>query len=91
MPGRSELFLRVVGPKPNGRERQILDCVRETIEAVEAARELGDLPAVKKLSGGSGDFDRLRISDDRVGLELEEDGDVFVRCLHWRDIYRYFP
>lgn len=73
------------------RDRQILDRVREGIEAVEGARDLGELPSIKRLSGGGGEFYRLRIGDHRIGLELEGDVVVFVRCLHRRDMYRYFP
>lgn len=46
---------------------------------------------MKKLSGGSGDYYRLRVGDYRIGLEIEGEIIVFVRCLHRRDIYRYFP
>ncbi|HSL83823.1 MAG TPA: type II toxin-antitoxin system RelE/ParE family toxin [Thermoanaerobaculia bacterium] len=73
------------------RDQQLLDRVGETIEAVEAAAEMGRLPGVKKLGGGSGDFYRLRIGDYRIGLELDEQVAIFVRCLHRSDIYRYFP
>ena len=52
---------------------------------------LGALSSVTKLSGGSGDFYRIRVGDYRLGLELEGEEVVFVRCLHRREIYRYFP
>jgi len=43
-----------------------------------------------KLSGSSG-FYRIRVGDYRIGIAVEEDEVEFVRCLHRRDIYRYFP
>ena len=73
------------------KDRQMLDRVREVIEEVEQVGELQELPGVKKLSGGQGDYFRLRVGDYRIGLEMEGDIVVFVRCLHRRDIYRHFP
>lgn len=46
---------------------------------------------LKKLSEGSGEYYRLRVGDYRIGLEVEDEVVVFVRCLHRRDVYRYFP
>jgi mRNA interferase RelE/StbE len=60
------------------------------IEEVEVAQHLGELTNLKKVSGGS-NFYRVRVGDYRLGIALEEDTVEFVRCLHRRDIYRYFP
>jgi mRNA interferase RelE/StbE len=65
--------------------------VREAIEEVEAVGGLRELPSARKLRGGSGEYYRLRVGDYRIGLELEGEVAVFVRCLHRREIYRYFP
>lgn len=73
------------------RDREVLGRVQQAIEAIEAAAELRGLPNLKKLSEGSGEFYRLRVGDYRIGLELEGAVVVFVRCLHRRDVYRYFP
>ncbi len=64
--------------------------VKETIEKVEAAETLRELPNLTKLSGTSG-FYRIRVGDYRIGIAVEGDEVEFVRCLHRRDIYRYFP
>jgi len=77
------------------RDREILDRIRAAIEEVEAAEQLRELTNIKKLSGGTGDYYRLRVGEYRLGLDVEQEADevvvVFVRCLHRRDIYRYFP
>ena len=73
------------------KDPQMLGRVRAAIEEIEAAGELGELAGVKKLTGGGGDYYRLRIGDYRIGIELAEEVVVFVRCLHRRDVYRYFP
>lgn len=64
--------------------------IRAIIAQVEAARQLGDLAGVKKLSGSSQVY-RIRVGDYRLGVVLDEDVVEFVRCLHRRDIYRHFP
>jgi mRNA interferase RelE/StbE len=64
--------------------------VRETIEEVERAETLRAVPNLKKLRGAEGYY-RVRIGDYRLGLVLEGDTVVFVRFLHRKDLYRYFP
>ena len=43
-----------------------------------------------KLQGGD-DFYRIRVGDYRLGIIVELEAVVFVRCLNRREIYRYFP
>lgn len=64
--------------------------MKEAIQQVEAADTLRELPSVTKLSGAS-NFYRIRVGDYRIGVVVEEDRVEFVRCLHRRDIYQYFP
>lgn len=72
------------------KNREMLDRIRKKIEDVEEADALEDLPSIKKLSGGD-DFYRIRVDDYRIGFAVEDGMVVFVRCLHRREIYRYFP
>jgi mRNA interferase RelE/StbE len=64
--------------------------VRKTIAQVEQVTTLKDIGNLKKLKGGD-TYYRIRMGDYRIGLALEESTVVFIRCLHRRDIYRYFP
>ena len=64
--------------------------VRAVIEAVESASALVDVPNLAKMSGASGYY-RVRIGDYRIGLFVEGDDVEFVRVLHRKDVYRYFP
>ena len=64
--------------------------IREAIERVEAAETLDELPNLTKFNGASGIY-RIRVGDHRIGIAVEGDEVEFVRCLHRRDIYRYFP
>jgi len=82
-----ESFLRDV---EGLRNKKLLKRIRDVIEAVEQAKSLNELPHLKKLKGEK-NYYRLRIADHRIGLTLEGDTVVFVRCLARKDIYKYFP
>jgi mRNA interferase RelE/StbE len=71
-------------------DRAILDQIRQVIESVEIASNPRMIDNLKKMSGG-GNFFRIRVSDYRIGIVVEDDEIEFVRCLHRRDIYRFFP
>jgi mRNA interferase RelE/StbE len=60
------------------------------IENVLAANEVSDITGITKLSGFK-NFYRIRIGDYRIGLMILGDTVQFIRCLHRKDIYRYFP
>ena len=68
----------------------LLDRVQHVIEAVEEAQSLKEVTGVAKLAGTS-EFYRVRVGEFRIGLAIEGDEVEFVRCLHRREIYRYFP
>ena len=72
------------------RDKRVLASVREVIESIESADNLSEVRNVRRLSG-SKSFYRVRLGDYRIGLVVEGDAVEFVRCLHRRDIYRYFP
>jgi len=72
------------------KDKVLLGRIRALIENAEKAESLADVTGLKKLRGG-GPYYRIRIGDYRVGLAVEEDAVVFVRVLHRREVYRYFP
>ena len=72
------------------RDKDLLERIKNLIETVEKAKSLADVRGLKKLRGG-GSYYRGRVGEYRVGLSLEGDAGVFVRVLHRREVYRYFP
>ncbi len=68
----------------------MLAAIRAGIVHIEQAESLTDLRNLRKLTG-SGSYFRLRVGDYRLGLKIDGNQVEFVRCLHRRDIYRYFP
>ena len=71
-------------------ENKVRQRVRQAIEQVETADQLAEIAQLKKLSG-EGSYYRIRIGDYRIGLKVEQETVIFVRCLPRRDIYRRFP
>lgn len=72
------------------KDRAVLRRVQQVIAEVEEATAVQEISGLTKLSG-SQQFYRIRLGDYRIGLSLEGGTIEFVRCLHRRDIYRYFP
>jgi mRNA interferase RelE/StbE len=72
------------------KDKSLLERIKALITTVESAETPLEIPNVKKLRGG-GAYYRVRLGDYRVGLDVEENAIVFVRVLHRREVYRYFP
>jgi len=72
------------------KDKNLLKRVRETIDEVKKAQDLGDVKSLSKLKGYK-TFYRIRLGDYRIGLDVAEDKVIFTRILHRKDIYRYFP
>lgn len=72
------------------RDKALKKRVKETIELVEQAQNLQEVGNIQTLRGGDRYY-RIRIGDYRLGLLLEGDTVIFVRFLHRKDVYRYFP
>ncbi|NWF61500.1 MAG: type II toxin-antitoxin system RelE/ParE family toxin [Fischerella sp.] len=74
----------------NIHDEALLQRIKSVIEEVENAENLKDVGNLKKLKA-DGDYYRIRIGDYRIGLTVSEDVVIFVRVLHRKDVYRYFP
>ena len=64
--------------------------VKEIIEEVELAETASRITNLKKLKGES-DYYRIRFGNYRIGIKIEDDLVIFIRVLHRKEIYRYFP
>jgi mRNA interferase RelE/StbE len=72
------------------KNKDLLTRVHDLITSVEQALSLEDVSNIKRLSS-TGPYYRIRIGDYHVGLVVESDIVTFVRFLHRKEIYRYFP
>jgi mRNA interferase RelE/StbE len=64
--------------------------VSQAIEYVEKAHNFPEIVNLKKIVGAD-NYYRIKIGDYRIGVVIEGDTVIFVRVLHRKDIYRYFP
>ena len=72
------------------RDRNLLERIRQSIEAVESADDLSEVRSVRRMKGAANCY-RIRIGDYRIGLEVGASTAEFVRVLHRRYVYRFFP
>ena len=68
----------------------LLRQVQGIIEAVELVEAVTDLANLKQLKA-EGSYYCIRIGDYRIGITIEYDLATFIRVLHRREIYRFFP
>ena len=64
--------------------------IKQAIEEAENALSFTQISHIGKLSGAE-DLYRIRLGEYRIGLVLAGDTLEFIRCLHRREIYHYFP
>jgi len=72
------------------RDQTLYIRVDQAIAEVKTATALNEIQHLRKMRGYES-FYRLRLGDYRIGIEVVEDEVIFVRVLHRKDIYRYFP
>lgn len=74
----------------NLSDKKLLSKAKEIIAECKSADSVSDIKSIKKLQGYES-FYRIRIGDYRVGVEFIDNALVFVRLLHRKDVYKYFP
>lgn len=74
----------------NIKDVALLQRIKAVIEEVEIAKTLVDMSNLKKLKAES-NYYRIRVGDYRIGITVGENVVIFVRVLHRKDVYRYFP
>ncbi len=72
------------------KDKSVLQKVANTIANVKRAEKLEDVRNLKKIQGTTSMY-RIRIGDYRLGIIVIESSVEFIRCLHRKDIYKYFP
>ncbi len=72
------------------KEKHLQNQIRELIEKVESTANITELENMKKISG-SDVYYRIRLGNYRIGIKIENNTVYFIRFLHRKDIYRYFP
>ena len=71
-------------------DKKLLLKIAHAIESVIAVNSITEIKNLKKLKSSSQHF-RIKIGDYRLVFALVDETIIFERCLHRKDIYKYFP
>jgi addiction module RelE/StbE family toxin len=74
----------------NLKDGKVLKRIQKVVEEVELVNALSEIRNIKLLQGHE-DFYRIRVGDYRIGLFVDGETIAFVRVLHRKEVYRYFP
>ena len=72
------------------KDQRLLNRIASTIKKVIETDSLDKIHSVTKLKGESCYF-RIRMGDYRIGLKAVGEMVYFIRILHRKEIYKYFP
>jgi mRNA interferase RelE/StbE len=72
------------------RDGDLLAKIKAVLEEIESAETLLDINNIKKLKA-DGNYYRIRVGNYRIGFTENEGIVTFVRVLHRKEMYRYFP
>lgn len=68
----------------------LLRQIQGIIQGIEQVEAVTDLVNLKQLKA-EGSYYRIRTGDYRIGITIEDGLVTFVRVLHRKEIYRFFP
>ena len=71
-------------------DKNVFHKIRNVLTEVKQATNQTEITQLKKLKGYE-TFYRIRCGDYRLGIEIIGEKVIFTRCLHRKEIYRYFP
>ncbi|MFH1742592.1 MAG: type II toxin-antitoxin system RelE/ParE family toxin [bacterium] len=73
------------------RDLPVYDRVKTfAFDKVPHAVDLREIPNLAKIKKSLNAY-RIRVGEYRIGILFEDDTVVFMRVLHRRDLYRFFP
>lgn len=72
------------------KDQKLLQQVSSAIDEVKNSGSRAEINNLTKLKGYD-DFYRIRIGNYRIGIKLMNEEIIFVRLLHRKEIYRFFP
>ncbi|MGH2568293.1 MAG: type II toxin-antitoxin system RelE family toxin [Bacteroidota bacterium] len=85
--GFRESFLKDL---KNLKDKNLKALVNQTIDQIMAVNNMLEIQNLKKLKSQRNSY-RIKLGEYRIGLLIEHDRVTFVRFLHKKEIYRYFP
>lgn len=80
-------FLKEVS---NLNDAKLQTTIEEIINESERAQNTSQIKNIKKLKGFKNAY-RIRVGEYRIGILIEKSTIIFVRFMHRREVYKYFP
>ena len=80
-------FLKDLEKLPSDHKKRI-ECL--VFSEIPKIGNLYDIKNIKKIRGDK-KYYRIQVGNYRIGFEVRDGEIVFMRVLHRKDIYRYFP
>ncbi|MGC2238198.1 MAG: type II toxin-antitoxin system RelE/ParE family toxin [Pyrinomonadaceae bacterium] len=74
----------------NIRDKSLLRKIKNAIDEVKNSKDIRRINELKKLRGYK-TFYRVKLGDYRIGIEIVANEIIFVRFLHRKEVYRFFP
>jgi len=71
-------------------DKSIKNKIAQSILNVQYAENTLQINNLKKMKGFLNEY-RIKVGDYRIGIRIENDTVKFLRFLHRKDIYKYFP
>ncbi len=72
------------------KDQRLLNRIANCINQVIHTDSLDKINSVKRMKGETCYY-RIRLGDYRIGLRIVGDTLIFIRILHRKEIYKYFP
>ena len=72
------------------KDKKLLNKISVCIKSVIDSETLSKIGKCEKLEG-KGVFYKIRIGNYRIGLRYENYTVIFLRFMHRKDIYKFFP
>ena len=71
-------------------DKELLEKIAQVIEDVQKCNHLREIRNLKKMKFGT-HYYRIRLGNYRMGITIIENQVTFIRFLHRKEIYKYFP
>jgi mRNA interferase RelE/StbE len=72
------------------KDKLLLNKIAAVISEVQKAENINQIKNLKKLKGSAENY-RIKLGAYRLGIIISGSSFEFIRCLHRKDIYKYFP
>lgn len=72
------------------KDKKLFSKIKKIIIGCKNSDNVSQIKDIKKLKGYD-TFFRIKIGDYRIGIEIIKNELIFVRFLHRKDIYKFFP